>query len=102
MGRWDQKRPAIGFDLDKAGIILIAIGAGMVIIAVGSTIIGTNMIGFSIKGAHLIPGIVAQIFFIASGIVVASMGIVLFFINGGHIKIKALEYRDDKFGKDWD
>ena len=43
MGRWDQKRPAIGFDLDKAGVILICVGIGLTILAVGSNIIGSNL-----------------------------------------------------------
>ena len=38
MGRWDQKRPAVGFDLDKAGVILIGTGVLIAMLAAGSNI----------------------------------------------------------------
>lgn len=103
MGRWDQKKPAIGFDLDKVGVILIGIGAVIVILAAGSNIIGSNL-GFKQiqKETYIVPGLVAQIIFIVVGVVSAIIGVLLLFINGGYIGIKPLEYRDDKFGRDWD
>jgi hypothetical protein len=103
MGRWDQKRPAVGFDLDKAGVILIGAGVLIVMLAAGSNIIGSNL-GFKQihKDMYIVPGLVAQIIFIAVGVVSAIIGVLLLFINGGYIRLKPLEYGDDKFGKDWD
>lgn len=103
MGRWDQKRPAIGFDLDKAGVILICIGIGLTILAVGSNIIGSNLaFKQNVSGSYIIPGLAVQITFIVGGVIVTIMGILLLFISTGYIKIKRVEYGDDKFGKDWD
>ena len=90
MGRWDEKTPAIGFDLDKAGVVLIGTGVLIVMLAAGSNIIGSNL------------GLATQIIFIVVGVVAAVIGVLLLFINGGYIKVKRLEYGDDKFGKDWD
>ena len=103
MGRWDQKRPTFGFDLDKAGMILMGVGIGLTILAVGSNIIGSNLaFKQNVSGSYIIPGLAVQITFIVGGVIVTIMGILLLFINGGYIKTKRLEYGDDKFGKDWD
>ena len=103
MGRWDQKRPSFGFDLDRAGFILIGIGIGLTVLAISSNIIGSNL-GFkpNVSSSYIIPGLAVQITFIVGGVVVTIMGILLLLINGGYIKTKRLDYGDDKFGKDWD
>ena len=103
MGRWDQKRPNVGLDLDKAGMILMGVGIGLTILAVGSNIIGSNL-AFkpNVSSSYIIPGLAVQITFIVGGVIVTIMGILLLLINGGYMKTKRLEYGDDKFGKDWD
>jgi len=103
LGRWDQKRPTFGFDLDKAGFILMGIGIGLTVLAVGSNVIGSNL-GFKqyVSGSYIIPGLAVQITFIVGGIIVTIVGILLLFINSGHVKTKRLDYGDDKFGQDWE
>ena len=62
MGRWDQKRPTFGFDLDKAGLILMGVGIGLTILAVGSNIIGSNLaFKQNVNGSYIIPGLAVQI-----------------------------------------
>ena len=84
-------------------MILIGVGIGLTILAVGSNIIGSNL-AFkpNVSGSYIIPGLAVQITFIVGGVIVTIMGILLLFINSGYIKTKRLEYGDDKFGKDWD
>ena len=103
MGRWDQKRPSFGFDLDRAGFILIGVGIGLTVLAISSNIIGSNL-GFkqNVNGSYIITGFAVQIAFILGGVIVTIVGILLFFINSGHIKTKRLDYGDDKFGEDWE
>jgi hypothetical protein len=104
MGRWDQKKPVITFDLDIAGYVLLAIGVGIVVLAVGSEISGYILLvkGLSSKGVFFLPGLPIQIFFVTAGLVVGLFGIILLLINGGYIKLKKLKYGDDKFYADED
>jgi len=41
-----------------------------------------------------------QVFFIVSGLIVCIVGIILLFVNGGHIKLKRLKYGDDRYHED--
>jgi len=99
MGRWDPKEPKLKFDLDIAGFALLAIGVGITVISVGSEITGYALLT---KGIFLIPGLPIQLFFIVSGVIVGMFGIILLFVNGGHIKLKPLKYGDERFYADDD
>jgi hypothetical protein len=96
MGRWDEKTPRYGLDLDIAGIVLLAIGCIVIIFGLGSNIIGYT----PMKGVSLAIGVPLQIFFILSGFVSSFFGIILLFVNGGHIKLKPLKY-EGFFGDDY-
>ena len=43
MGRSGSERPAVGFDLDKAGVVLIGTGVLIVMLLPGSNILGSNL-----------------------------------------------------------
>jgi hypothetical protein len=97
VGRWDPKEPKLNFELDIAGFTLLTIGIGITVISVGSGITGYALLT---KGILLIPGLPIQLFFIVSGLIVSMFGIILLFVNAGHIKLKPLKYGDDRFYAD--
>ena len=81
-GSLGSKKTCIGFDLDKAGLILICVGIGLTVLAIGSNIIGSNL-GFkqNVSGSYIIPGLAVQITFIVGGVIVTIVGILLLLIN---------------------
>lgn len=99
MGRWDPKESKFNFNLDVAGIALLAVGTAITLLSVGSDITGFT---FMIKGLYLISGLATQLFFIVAGVTVCTFGIILLLVNGGQIKLKPLKYGDDRFYADDD